>query len=593
MAELHEEEVLGKAYDGRLVRRLLVYLRPHKIRVFISVVLSLITAAVSLVQPLLVLRAIDHTIPNRDYIEMIYLFGTFFLTMSIEYGLQFAYIILVNSTGQYAMYDLRVELFSHLQRLSLSFFDKTPVGRLMTRVTGDIDVLNELFAEGVTHIFGSIFLLIGILIILLWLNIPMTLLALSILPFMIIVSRYFSIWSREGFRAVRTTIAKLNSFLQENVTGLQTVQAFVREKRNVEKFQKLNADHYDANIRTIGAYAIFFPAVEIVSAVGMGAVLWYGGYQVFIGQVTLGTLVAFMEYLAKFFQPIRELSAQYGTLQSAMAASERIFKLLDEPPTITNPLKPHSTKHTTGQIEYQDVWFEYLANEPVLRGIQLVVKPGEKIALVGATGSGKTTMTSLLARMYDVTQGAIRIDGGDVRQWDLAHLRRNIGIVLQEVFLFSGSVYDNISLGDPTINREDVATVLDELGITPFIERLPEGIDTILGERGRSLSVGERQLVSFARALAHHPAILVLDEATSSVDTETERVIQQALLRLAEGRTSLIVAHRLSTIQHCDRIIVMSKGQIAEQGTHDALLTMRGIYYRLYELQYKGQEVIV
>jgi ATP-binding cassette, subfamily B, multidrug efflux pump len=593
MADHQEEEALGKAYDSRLAKRLLGYLRPYKWRVFLSVCISLAVAASSLVQPLLVLRAIDHSIPNRDVSELVLLFTVFLVTMTLEYILQFTYILMVNSTGQYAMYDLRITLFDHLQRLSLSFFDKTPVGRLMTRVTSDIEVLNELFSEGVALIFGSVFVLIGILGILLWLNIPMTLVALSMLPLMAIVSRYFRVWSREGFRAVRTQIAKLNSYLQENVTGLQTVQSFVREQRNLEKFKQLNWAHYEANVQTIAAYAVFFPAVEVVSTLGIGAVLWYGGLQIFAGTVTLGTLVAFMEYLFKFFQPIREISAQYGTLQSAMASSERIFKLLDEPAAIANPADPHPIMKAQGHIVFDQVWFEYRPGEPVLKEVSFEIQPGERIAIVGATGSGKTTTMSLLSRFYDVTQGSIRVDGVDIRSWDTNHLRRNIGIVLQDVFLFSGSAMDNITLGDPRIHRADVEQVVQDLGITPVIERLPHGFDTLLGERGRSLSVGERQLISFARALAHDPAILVLDEATSSVDTETERVIQRALMRLTEGRSSLIVAHRLSTIQNCDRILVMSKGHIAESGTHEELLSQRGLYYRLYELQYKNQEAPV
>lgn len=593
MADHLEEEVLGKAYDSRLAKRLWGYLHPYKKRIFASVTLSMTVACFSLIQPLLVLHAIDHSIPNHDFKELSLLLLGFFITMCFEYALQFTYILLVNSTGQYVMFDLRIALFDHLQRLSLSFFDRTPVGRLMTRVTGDIEVLNELFSEGVTMIFGSIFLLIGILVILVWLSLPLTLTALSIVPLIAIISRYFRIWSREGFRAVRTRIAKLNSFLQENVTGLQTVQAFAREERNLEKFKQLNWDHYEANMQTIAAYAVFFPAVEIISTLGIGLVLWVGGYQIFAGTVTLGTLVAFIEYLIKFFHPIRELSAQYGTLQSAMAASERIFKLLDEPVAIANPATPHPIQQAKGLIEFDHVWFEYNPGEPVLKDISFSISPGERVAFVGATGSGKTTVMSLLTRFYDVQQGSICLDGIDLRNWDQARLRHNIGIVLQDVFLFSGSVLDNITLGNPHIQRSDVERVIQELGFSPVIERLSQGYDTELGEKGRSLSVGERQLISFARALAHDPSILVLDEATSSIDTETERIIQRALLHLTEGRTSLIVAHRLSTIQKCNRIIVMSHGQIAESGTHEELLSRRGIYYRLYELQYKNQESVV
>jgi ATP-binding cassette subfamily B protein len=589
----HEEEALGKAYDARLARRLFKYLRPYKLRVLAALGLSMVTASFSLVQPLLVRRAIDHSIPTQDKAELGLLLGVFFMTMVLEYGLQFLYILLVNNTGQRAMYDLRVELFGHLQTLSLSFFDRTPVGRLMTRVTGDIETLNELFSEGVTLIFGSVFLLAGILAILFWMSTPLTLMALSIVPLMLVVSRFFRIWSREGFRAVRTRIARLNSFLQENVTGLQTVQAFVREERNLAKFRELNKDHYDANIQTIFAYSVFFPAVEIISSLGIGAVLWYGGIQVFAGAATLGTLVAFMEYLFKFFQPIRELSAQYGTLQSAMASSERIFKLLDETAGIPDPTSPHPIIRAKGHVQFREVDFAYTPGEPVLHQVSFEVQPGERIAFVGATGAGKSTITSLLCRFYDVTGGQILVDGVDLRTWDQNRLRKNIGIVLQDVFLFSGTVHENITLGDASITQAAVKRVVEDLGIQFLIDRLPEGYETLLGERGRSLSVGERQLISFARTLAHDPSILVLDEATSSVDTETERVIQAALARLTAGRTSLIVAHRLSTIHNCDRILVMSKGRIAEFGTHDELLAERGIYYRLYELQYKNQEVSV
>ncbi len=587
----NEEEALGKIYDSRLARRLLHYLRPYKGRVILALVLTISSSLFILAQPLLVMRLLDYAVPNKDSQQIGWICAAFVVLMVLEYITQYTYILLVNETGQRAMYDLRVELFQHLQSLSLSFFDKNPVGRLMTRVTGDIEVLNELFSNGVTIVIGSLFMLVGILVILFWLNVSMTLLALCILPPILVVTRFFRVWSRDGFRAVRTQIAKLNAYLQENVAGLQTVQVFVREERNLQRYMELNKAHYDANIQTIVAFAVFFPAVEIISSLAIGMMLWYGGTQVFATTVTLGVLVSFIQYLLKFFQPLRELSAQYGTLQSAMASSERIFKLLDEKVEVEDPPTPVRPPTPEGRIQFDRVWFEYNPGEPVLRDVSFEVQPGEKIAFVGATGSGKTTTMSLLSRFYDVTRGQVLVDGVDVREWRKKDLRTNIAIVLQEVFLFSGTVSDNITLNNPNITPERVEKVCKDLGIHDLIQDFSNGFSTILTERGKNLSVGERQLISFARAMAFDPQILVLDEATSSIDTETERIIQHAVEKLMQGRTSLIVAHRLSTIQNCDRILVFNKGKIAESGTHEELLAANGLYYRLYELQYKNQEM--
>jgi len=487
------------------------------------------------------------------------------------------------------MYDLRMQIFRHLQKMDVAFFDKNPVGRLMTRVTTDVDALNELFTSGVISVFDDIFTLSGIIISLFLLNYKLALGIVAILPFLILVTLLFKIKVRDSYRRVRTAIARINAFLQENITGAAVVQLFGREKKQYQKFTHINKDHLDANLQSIFYYAIFFPLLEVISASAIALIVWYGGRQVLAGALTLGTLVAFIQYSDRFFRPISDLSEKYTILQAAMASSERIFKLLDTEPSVVAPSGSKTLAVEKGSIEFRNVSFAYKPGEPVLHNVSFRVEPGEKVAVVGATGAGKSTIISLLSRFYDVQEGEIRVDGENIRNFDLQGLRSSIGIVLQDVFLFSGSVAENIRLGNSRIPDAQVRKAAETVHASHFISRLENQFATKVGERGSSLSVGQKQLLAFARALAYDPKILVLDEATSSIDTETELLIRDALARLMADRTSIIVAHRLSTIQKADRIIVLHKGRIRETGSHQELLHLRGIYWKLYQLQYKDQ----
>ncbi len=539
--------------------------------------------------PYLTKVAIDRYITAGDRTGLDRIAALYVLTLMAVFGLSYGQTWVMNLMGQKIMYDLRLQIFRHLQRLDVAFFDHNPVGRLMTRVTTDVDALNELFTSGVITIFGDVCTLVGIVITLFLMNFRLALAVFSVVPLLFLVTFLFKIKVRDSFRRVRTAIARINTFLQENITGTAVVQIFNQEAKQHERFTRINREHLDANLQSIFYYAIFYPLLELVGALAVALIVWYGGLQVFAGALTLGALVAFIQYSDRFFRPISDLSEKYTILQAAMASSERIFKLLDTPPAIISPARPQAIEVRSGRVEFRNVSFGYNPGETILHDVSFTVEPGEKVALVGATGAGKSTIIGLLSRFYEVGQGEIRVDGTDIREFDLHGLRRSIGIVLQDVFLFSGTVGDNIRLANDRITAEEVRAAADTVHAARFIERLANQYDTRVGERGSSLSVGQKQLLAFARALAYDPKILVLDEATSSIDTETELLIRDALARLLAGRTSIIIAHRLSTVQNADRIVVLHRGRVRETGTHQELLKAKGIYWRLYQLQYKDQ----
>jgi ATP-binding cassette subfamily B multidrug efflux pump len=588
-ADGNEEQVLGKAYDARLMRRLIAYIKPYRTSAYLAILCLLLGSGLSVVQPYLTKVAIDQYIRNKDFAGLHQIAILYLLTLIFVFALSFGQTWLINLMGQKIMRDLRMEIFRHLQRLDVSFFDKNPVGRLMTRVTTDVDALNELFTAGVISVFEDIFVLSGIILSLFFLNYKLALTIVAILPFLILITLLFKIKVRDSYRQVRTAIARINAFLQENITGAAVVQIFGQEQKQYRRFTHINKDHLDANLLSIFYYAIFYPLLELISALAIALIIWYGGLQSLAGVLSIGTLVAFIQYSDRFFRPISDLSEKYTILQAAMASSERIFKLLDTAPSIVSPNAPQNISVQKGSIEFRNVHFAYNPGEPVLHDISFKVEPGEKIAVVGATGAGKSTIISLLSRFYDVQQGEILIDGKNVKDFNLQELRRSIGIVLQDVFLFSGSVMENIRLGNQDIKDAQVENAAETVHAEQFIRKLEHQYATKLGERGSSLSVGQKQLLAFARALAYDSKILILDEATSSIDTDTELLIRDALAKLMAGRTSIVIAHRLSTIQNVDRIIVLHRGRIREIGTHQELLHLKGIYWKLYQLQYKDQ----
>jgi ATP-binding cassette subfamily B multidrug efflux pump len=622
-----DEEVVGKAYDGRLMRRLLTYLRPYKLQVALSAVAIIFKAGSDVIGPYLVKVAVDtymtHTPPAQlswlarhlssrpmtgiTEISMLYLSA-----LLVTFVLEFMQTYLMQWTGQKIMFDLRSQIFRHLQRMHPAFFDHSPVGKLVTRVTSDVDALNEMFTSGVLAIFEDIFVLVFIVLIMLRMSWPLALLTLTVIPAILYVTRIFRKHVRDSYRRQRAATAHINTFTQEYVSGMSVVQLFNRERKAFNDFSAVNAENKKAWSDAIFAYALYYPIVEFLSSTAIAVVIWRGGASVLHGAVTLGILIAFMQYAQRFFRPIQDLSEKYNILQAAMAASERVFKLLDSEPAIVSPVKTIAGDGS-GTVEFRNVWFTYQKLDAaqqarvagasddelngyadiewILRGVSFTIDPDETAAIVGHTGAGKTTITSLMMRFYDIQRGSILVDGVDVRQQDLNLLRRRFGVVLQDPFLFTGTIADNIRLGSKWITHERMERAADEVNVGDFIRSLPLKFAEPVRERGATLSTGQKQLISFARALAHDPGILILDEATSSVDTETELRIRLALSRMITGRTSVLIAHRLSTIQRADTILVMHKGQLREKGTHQELLAQRGLYWKLYQLQYKDQEL--
>ncbi len=587
---MQEEEVLGKAYDSYLMRRLLVYLLPYRRMVLFAFLLIIVESLIEVSFPWLTLIAVDNYILAGDMGGLSLIAAVYFGLLVAKYAIGFLQTYTLQSTGQRIMYDMRRQIFSHVQSLSNSFFDRNPVGRLITRVTSDVEVLNEMFSSGIVSVFGDIFTLTGIMIVLLVLDWRLGLIVALIVPFIGLVTSVFRMKARDGYRRVRIAIAKINAFLQEHITGMSVVQLYNRERKSAQRFDRINHEHLRATLDSIMAHAVFYPVVELLSATAIALIIWYGGGRVLTDLLTLGTLIAFIQYSQRFFRPIADLSEKYNILQSAMASSERIFKLLDTPPTVVSPAAPTAIVDGRGDIELQHVWFAYNDDDWILKDVSFRVGRGESVAIVGHTGAGKTTVTSLLTRFYDVQKGHILLDGVDIRSMNLSAMRRRFAVVLQDVFVFSGTLESNIRLGSD-ISPERVFQATADVNMGPFIRSLEKGLDHPVNERGTTLSVGQRQLLAFARALAHDPEILILDEATSSVDTQTEGLIRTAIERLMSGRTSIIIAHRLSTIQRCDKIIVMHKGRIREIGSHQELLAQRGLYFKLYQLQYKEQEL--
>jgi ATP-binding cassette subfamily B multidrug efflux pump len=587
-----EDEVLGKAYDSRLMKRLLTYIKPYRKYVFFAIFLNIIVAALGPLRPYLTEIAVDKYIAKSDYQGLLLIGILLFASLLLQAVIQYFLTYFTQLLGQKTIHDLREQLFTHTQKLALRFYDKTPIGRIVTRVTNDIGSLNDLFSSGIVTIFSDVFIILWIFAFMFFMDVKLSLVTLSVLPVLIYGTFLFRKKVRERYRDVRLHLARLNSYMQEHITGMSIVQIFNKQKAERDRFHGINADHRNAWIKSIFYYAIFYPGVELISSIAVGLIIWYGGGEVLRSSLTIGVLFAFLQYTEMFFRPIRDLSEKYNIMQTAMASSERIFKLLDNKTFIKNPENPVDIKKLHGGIEFKNVWFAYNDEEYVLKDVSFKINPGETIAIVGATGAGKTTLINILTRFYDIQKGSILVDGIDIRTIDKKELRKYISIVLQDVFLFSGTINSNISMDNDEIPAEKIIKAAKLVGADKFIESLPQKYDEMVMERGATLSVGQKQLISFARALAYDPQILVLDEATSSVDTETEILIQKAIEKLLVSRTAIVIAHRLSTIQNADKIIVMHKGEVRETGNHQELLAKRGIYFKLYQLQYKDQEVV-
>ena len=587
-----EEEILGKAYDAKLMKRLLSYIRPYKNYVIFAIALNIIVAALGPIRPYLTKIAVDNYIANSDYhglfIISLALFGSLIFQAIIQYFLTY----FTQYLGQKTLFDLRTQIFNHIQKLALKFFDRTPIGRLVTRATNDVEALGELFSSGIVMVFSDIFIIFWILGFMFFMDFSLSLVTLSVLPVLIYGTFLFRRKARESYRDVRLHLARLNSYMQEHVTGMSVVQIFNKEKDEFKKFSDINSDYKHVNIKSIFYYAVFYPSVELLSSIAIGLIIWYGGGEIIQGTLTIGVLFAFIQYTEMFFRPIRDLSEKYNIMQTSMASSERVFKLLDNQTMIRNPENPIKLENVKGKIEFKNVWFAYNNDEYVLKDISFSINPGERIAIVGHTGAGKTSIINILTRFYDINKGEILLDGINIEKLDKRELRKYISMVLQDVFLFSGDIKSNINLNDVEINDAKVSEAASIVGADKFIENLPQKYNEEVKERGATLSVGQKQLISFARALAYDPKILILDEATSSVDTETEFLIKQAIEKLLVGRTAIVIAHRLSTIQNADKIIVLHKGEIRETGNHQQLLAKKGIYYKLYQLQYKDQELL-
>jgi ATP-binding cassette subfamily B protein len=587
-----EEEVLGKAYDAKLMKRLLGYVKPYKHFVIFAILMNVVVAALGPIRPYLTKIAVDDYIANSDYNGLFIISLALFASLLFQAVIQYFLTYFTQYLGQKTLYDLRTEIFNHIQKLALKFFDKTPIGRLVTRATNDVEALGELFSSGIVMVFSDIFIIFWILGFMFFMDFSLSLVTLSVLPVLIYGTFLFRKKARESYRDVRLHLARLNSYMQEHVTGMSVVQIFNKENDELKKFAAINSDYRQVNIKSIFYYAVFYPSVELLSSIAIGLIIWYGGGEIIQGTLTIGVLFAFIQYTEMFFRPIRDLSEKYNIMQTAMASSERVFKLLDNQTMIRNPENPVKLENVKGSIEFKNVWFAYNNDDYVLKDISFNINPGERIAIVGHTGAGKTSIINILTRFYDINKGEILLDGVNIEKLDKRDLRKHISMVLQDVFLFSGDIKSNINLNDDTISEERVTEAARIVGADRFIDNLPQKYNEEVKERGATLSVGQKQLISFARALAYNPKILILDEATSSIDTETELLIKQAIEKLLVGRTAIVIAHRLSTIQNADKIIVLHKGEIRETGNHQQLLAKKGIYYKLYQLQYKDQEVL-